>query len=206
MAREPQTGDRQDLAILVIDEDEIRASIIEEGLREAGHHRVAVLADMRNLLGRIEALAPDVIVIDLGNPNRDLVEHLSHVSRAVSRPVAMFVDQSDAGVMEAAISAGVSAYVVDGLRKDRVKAILDMAVARFQAYSNLREELESTRRALEDRKLIDRAKAILMKLRGLGEEEAYHLMRRTAMRENRRMGDIARSVVSTANLITGGEE
>jgi response regulator NasT len=206
MPRDAAPSDPHDLAILVIDEDEIRASIIEEGLREAGHGRVAVLADMRNLLARIEALAPDVIVIDLANPNRDLVEHLSHVSRAVSRPVAMFVDQSDHGVMEAAISAGVSAYVVDGLRKDRVKAILDMAVARFQAYSHLREELESTRRALEDRKLIDRAKAILMKLRGLGEEEAYHLMRRTAMRENRRMGEIARSIVSTANLITGGEE
>ena len=165
-------SDSQTLSILVIDEDAIRASIICEGLREAGHLRVHVISVMEGLVRAVEDLAPDVIVIDLANPSRDLVEHLSQVSRAVRRPVAMFVDQSDAGIMEAAISAGVSAYVVDGLRKDRVKAILDMAVARFTAYSRLRDELESTRQALEDRKVIDRAKAILQKLRGVAEEEA----------------------------------
>lgn len=196
-------SDSQALSILVIDEDEIRASIIREGLREAGHLRVHVISVMDGLVRAVEDLAPDVIVIDLANPSRDLVEHLSQVSRAVRRPVAMFVDQSDAGIMEAAISAGVSAYVVDGLRKDRVKAILDMAVARFTAYSRLRDELESTRQALEDRKAIDRAKAILQKLRGVSEEEAYHLIRRKAMAENRRMGDVARALVSTADLLTG---
>ncbi|OYU48120.1 MAG: two-component system response regulator [Rhizobiales bacterium PAR1] len=196
-------SDSQALSILVIDEDEIRASIIREGLREAGHQRVHVISVMDGLVRAVEDLAPDVIVIDLANPSRDLVEHLSQVSRAVRRPVAMFVDQSDAGIMEAAISAGVSAYVVDGLRKDRVKAILDMAVARFTAYSRLRDELESTRQALEDRKAIDRAKAILQKLRGVSEEEAYHLIRRKAMAENRRMGEVARALVSTADLLTG---
>lgn len=196
-------SDSQALSILVIDEDEIRASIIREGLREAGHLRVHVISVMDGLVRAVEDLAPDVIVIDLANPSRDLVEHLSQVSRAVRRPVAMFVDQSDAGIMEAAISAGVSAYVVDGLRKDRVKAILDMAIARFTAYSRLRDELESTRQALEDRKAIDRAKAILQKLRGVSEEEAYHLIRRKAMAENRRMGDVARALVSTADLLTG---
>jgi two-component system, response regulator / RNA-binding antiterminator len=200
---DPFFTDAQALSILVIDEDEIRASIIREGLREAGHSRVHVICVMEGLVRAVEALAPDVIVIDLANPSRDLVEHLSHVSRAVRRPVAMFVDQSDAGIMEAAISAGVSAYVVDGLRKDRVKAILDMAVARFTAYSRLRDELESTRQALEDRKAIDRAKAILQKLRGVTEEDAYHLIRRKAMAENRRMGEVARAIVSTADLLTG---
>jgi response regulator NasT len=205
MPGNPDPRDSLDLSILVIDEDQIRASIIREGLREAGHERVFVISAMQGLMRQIEDLAPDVIVIDLANPNRDLVEHLSQVSRAVRRPVAMFVDQSDAAMMEAAISAGVSAYVVDGLRKDRIKAILDMAVARFGAYSRLRDELEHTRQALEDRKAIDRAKSLLMKMRGLDEEGAYHLIRRQAMRENRRMGDVARALVSTAALLTGDD-
>lgn len=191
------------MSILVIDEDEIRASIIREGLCEAGYDHVHVISVMHGLVRAVETLSPDVIVIDLANPSRDLVEHLSLVSHAVRRPVAMFVDQSDAGMMEAAIRAGVSAYVVDGLRKDRVKAILDMAVARFNAYSRLRDELESTRQALEDRKAIDKAKLLLQKLQNVGEEEAYHLIRRQAMRENRRMGEIARAILSAAELLTG---
>ena len=203
--RDLPNPDPASLAILVIDEDAIRASIIEEGLREAGFGRVHVVTEIHGLMRRIEDLAPDVIMIDLANPNRDLIEHLTHVSRAVRRPVAMFVDQSDHAMMEMAIEAGVSAYVVDGLRKDRIKAILDMAIARFNAYSRLRGELETTRQALEDRKALDRAKALLMKRRGIGEEEAYHLIRRTAMRENRRMGEVARAIVSAADLLSGEE-
>ncbi|MFY8112856.1 MAG: ANTAR domain-containing response regulator, partial [Rhabdaerophilum sp.] len=124
----------------------------------------------------------------------------------VDKPIAMFVDQSDSSMMEAAIEAGVSAYVVDGLRKERVKAIMDMAIARFNAYSRLRSELEGTRQALEDRKAVDRAKAILMKTRGMSEDEAHHLLRRTAMRENRRMGDVARALIGSASLILGDRE
>lgn len=152
---------------------------------------------------RIEALAPDVIVIDLENPNRDMLEHLFQVSRAVAKPIAMFVDQSDVGMMEAAIEAGVSAYVVDGLRKDRVKSILDMAVARFNAFSRLKTELEQTRQQLEERKLMDQAKKWLMKMRGMTEDEAHHLIRRTAMQENRRMADVARSIATAAALLIG---
>lgn len=194
------------LSILVIDEDEIRASIIRQGLLEAGFDSVHLTSVMYGLVRVIEDLSPDVIVIDLANPSRDLVEHLSRVSNAVRRPVAMFVDQSDAGMMEAAIQAGVSAYVVDGLRKDRVKAILDMAIARFNAYSRLRDELETTRQALEDRKALDRAKALLMRSRGLSESEAHHLIRKTAMSQNRRMADVAQAIISTADLLLGDIE
>lgn len=193
----------QDLSVLVLDEDRVRGAIIREGLIEAGHSRVAVVSEMLGLARRIEELNPDVIVIDIRNPNRDHVEHLFQLSRAAQRPVAMFVDQSDAAMMEAAIDAGVSAYVVDGLRKDRVKAILDMAVARFNAYATLRRELDETRQALADRKLLDRAKAILMRARAISEDEAHHLIRRAAMRENRRMSDVARSIVTAADMILG---
>jgi response regulator NasT len=206
MGQGPTSTDPKALSVLVIDEDEIRASIIRQGLHESGFEQVHVISTMHGLVRAVEDLAPDVIVIDLANPSRDLVEHLSQVSRAVRRPVAMFVDQSDSNMMEAAIQAGVSAYVVDGLRKDRVKAILDMAIARFNAYSRLRGELETTRQALEDRKAIDRAKALLQKLRGVSEEEAYHLIRRKAMRDNRRMGDVARTMLSAAELLTGNDE
>lgn len=194
------------LSVLILDENRVRAAIIEAGLREAGHETVTVLSDMQGLMRQIVELSPDVIVIDLENPNRDRLEHLLQMSRMVDKPIAMFVDQSDSSMMEAAIEAGVSAYVVDGLRKERVKAIMDMAIARFNAYSRLRSELEGTRQALEDRKAVDRAKAILMKTRGMSEDEAHHLLRRTAMRENRRMGDVARALIGSASLILGDRE
>lgn len=195
-----QTGDA-DIRILIIDENLVRTSILEDGLRDAGFNRVVTLADMTNLLRRIVDIDPDVIFIDLENPNRDVLEQMFQVSRTVRRPVAMFVDQSDAGTIEAAIDAGVSAYVVDGLRKDRVKPILDMTISRFNAFNRLRDELDNARRELEDRKIIERAKGILMKRRGASEEDAYALLRTTAMSSKQRIADIARSVVTAAGLL-----
>ena len=189
------------LTVLVIDENEIRASIIERGLREAGHERVILVTTMDGLLRRILDLDPDVIVIDLENPNRDQLEHLFQVSRAAQRPIAMFVDRSDSGMLEAAVDAGVSAYVVDGLRQERVKPILDMAIARFNAFSRLQRELADARNALEERKLIERAKGILMQSRGLSEADAFALLRQTAMNEKKKMADIAQSVVTAASLL-----
>ncbi len=121
------------LAVLVIDESRVRASIVDEGLRQAGHERAAVIHDVNDLARRIAELNPDVIVIDLENPNRDRLEAMFRLSRAVERPIAMFVDRSDLTSIEAAVDAGVSVYVVDGLKRERVKAILDMAIIRFNA-------------------------------------------------------------------------
>ena len=189
------------LHVLLIDDDAIRAAVIEEGLREAGHERVTVVTDMAMLLRQIEQADPDVILIDLENPNRDVLEQMFLVSRAVRRPVAMFVDQSDRASMEAAIDAGVSAYVVNGMRKERVKPVLDMAISRFNVFHRLREELDRTKRQLEDRKTIERAKGILMKSRGLSENEAHALLRKTAMNESRRIGDVAQSLITAAKLL-----
>jgi response regulator NasT len=160
-----------------------------------------VVRDMQNLLRRIVDEEPDVILIDLENPNRDVLEQMFQVSRVVARPVAMFVDQSDTAMIEAAIESGVGAYVVDGLRKERVKSVVDTAISRFKAFSRLREELDRTRQQLEDRKLIDRAKGILMKEKGLSEEEAYALMRGAAMRDNLRISQVAQSVITAAKLL-----
>ena len=122
------------------------------------------------------------------------------VSRAVKRPVAMFVDQSDAASIEAAVDAGVSAYIVGGLRKERVKNILDLCISRFNAFSRLQDELDRTRSALEERKVIDRAKGILMKAKNLTEETAYAMLRKTAMNENKKIAEVAQSVITAAEL------
>src|SRR5918995_1394702 len=167
------------LAILVIDENRIRASIIEAGLRAAGHENVTLVHSVAGIARRIAEINPDVIVIDLENPNRDMLEDMFQLSRAVKRPIAMFVDRSDQASIEAAVDAGVSAYVVDGLRQERGKPILDMAISRFNAYSRMERELQEARGELENRKLIDRAKGILMKSRGLSENAAYALLRKT---------------------------
>ena len=190
-----------DLTILVIDENAIRASIIEAGLRDAGHSSVTVVQDVHGVGRVIERLQPDVIVIDLENPNRDLLESMFQLSRSVKRPIAMFVDRSDKGMIEEAIDAGVSASVVDGLRQERVKPILDMAISRFNAFSRMARELEEARSELEGRKVIDRAKGILMKSRGIGEDEAYRLLRKTAMSQNRKIAEIAQSLVLAAGLL-----
>jgi response regulator NasT len=190
-----------DLTILVIDENAIRASIIEEGLREAGHARVTVMHEMKGVARVIETLQPDVIVIDIENPDRDMLEHLFQLTRTIARPIAMFVDRSDTASIEAAVDAGVSAYIVDGLRKERVKPILDMAVSRFNAFSRLQRELAEAKSALEERKVVERAKGILMKMRNLSEEEAFALLRQTAMNENKKMSEIAQSVVTAAALL-----
>lgn len=193
----------QDMRILVLDENPIRRAILESGLREAGFTRVSVLTSMNGLIDQIYVIDPDVVVIDLENPSRDVLEQMFQVSRLVRRPIAMFVDQSDRATIEAAIDSGVSAYIVDGLRKERVRPILDMTISRFRAFEAMRTELESTRSALKERKAIDRAKGILMKTKGLDEDAAYKLLRRTAMNQNRKIVEVAESLISAYDLLNG---
>ncbi len=141
------------LKIVIVDKNPVRAAILEDGLREAGHVHVVRIDETSHLLARIYAIDPDVILIDLENPSRDVLEQMFQVSRAVKRPVAMFVDQSDAASIEAAVDAGVSAYIVGGLRKERIKNILDLCISRFNAFARLQDELDRTRTALEERKV-----------------------------------------------------
>src|SRR5437016_6064033 len=187
--------------IVIVDESPIRAAILEEGLREAGFTGVVHISEMQSLLARIYALDPDVIVIDLENPRRDVLEQMFQVSRAVRRPIAMFVDQSDTASIQASVDAGVSSYIVDGLKKERIKSIIDLCVSRFNAFAKLQDELEKTKSALEERKVIDRAKGILMRVKNLNEEEAYVLMRSTAMREKKKIFEIAQSIITASDLL-----
>jgi response regulator NasT len=201
------------LKILIVDENSVRAAILEEGLRVATngaagdaleiHH----IRDMANLLARISGIDPDVILIDLENPSRDTLEQMFQVSRLARRPIAMFVDKSDSATVQAAVDAGVSAYVVDGLRKERVRSILDVTISRFHAFDRLQCELQQAKSALEDRKVVEQAKTILMQQRGCSEDDAYVLLRRTAMNQNRKIADLARSLVAAAALLrTGGAQ
>ena len=193
-------GDR--LSIVVVEPDRERARLIVESLRATGDHEIRVLHEATGLARRIGEADPDIVLIDIADPSRDTLEELALASGPLDRPVAMFVDRSEQGLTRAAIEAGVSAYAVDGLRPERLKPVLDAAMARFQVFRQMRTELAATRRALEERKVIDRAKGILMKARGIDEGEAYALLRRTAMDQGRRLAEVAESLVTAAGLLS----
>lgn len=188
-------------SIVIVENDRGKALQIVDSLREAGDFRITVISESTGLARKVAELDPDVVLVDMASPTRDMIEELALASGPLERPVAMFVDESDGSLTRAAIDAGVSAYVVDGLRPERIKPILDAAIARFHRFHRMHAELEATKRALEERKLIDRAKGILMKARGIGEEEAYALLRKTAMDQGRKIVDVAQALVTAAGLL-----
>jgi response regulator NasT len=190
------------LSIVVVEQDRDRASEIVDALKEIGLTNITVVSEPAGLARRIKQINPDVVLIDVSDPSRDMLEELTLASDPMSRPVAMFVDKDSEGLAKAAIEAGVSAYVVDGLSANRVRPVLDAAIARFNMFGRLRKELEQTKRALEERKVIDRAKGLLMKARALDEEAAYALLRRTAMDQGRKVADVAQALVTAADLLS----
>lgn len=187
------------LSIVIVEKGPERARMIAEALGEAGE--VTVLQEERGLARRIAERNPDLVLIDLASPSRDVLEELTLASGPLDRPVAIFVDRSDPHLTRAAIEAGVSAYVVDGLRGDRIRPVLDAAIARFALFARMRAELAATRAALEERKIIDRAKGLLMRAKGITEEEAYALLRRAAMDQKRKIADVAQALVTAADLL-----
>lgn len=189
------------MRIAIVDDSGLRASILKDGLVEAGYDDIEVVAPHGAFVARLERMAPDIVLMDLGDPSRDALEEMLAVSRALARPIAMFVDRSDEAMIGAAIDAGVSAYVVDGLRKERVKPILELAIRRFNAFSAIRAERDEARSALADRKIIDRAKAILMQERGLSEPDAYALLRSAAMNQGRKLVELADALITAHALL-----
>lgn len=188
--------------IVVIDLNANRAALIVEGLEQFEGARITTLDSVAGLTRRLRELEPDLVLVDLENPGRDMLLDIAEASDPEARPVAMFVDTSDKAMMTSALEAGVSAYVVDGLRQDRVRPVLEMAIARFHSFARLRAELEATKTALAERKTVDRAKGLLMKMRSLSEEEAYALLRKTAMDQGKRVVDVAESLVTTAGMLS----
>lgn len=190
------------LSVIVVESDRDRALQIVDSLCEAGEFDIHVISEPASLARQIEARQPDIVLIDMTDPSRDTLEAMALASGPQDRPVAMFVDRSAEGLTAAAIEAGVSAYVVDGMQPARVKPVLDAAIARFRMFQRMRAELEETKRALEERKVIDRAKGILMRARGIGEDQAYALLRKTAMDQGKRVADVAESLVTAAGLLS----
>ena len=197
----PQCSMAPALSIIVVEKDRDRALLIVDSLQAAGDHDFHVIADETGPARKIAERNPDIVLIDVTSPSRDVLEGLTLASGPMDRPVAMFVDQTDQGLTKAEIEAGVSAYVVDGLRADRLKPILDAAIARFHLFQRIRTELAATKGALEERKVIDRAKGIQMKAKRLTEAEAYALLRKAAMDQGRKVADVAGALVTAAGLL-----
>jgi len=189
------------MRIAIVDESAARASIIEEGLAELSDCEIHVLSARQALLSKIEEIGPDIVLIDLGNPSRDVLEEYFAVSRALARPIAMFVDESDDESIAASIDAGVSAYVVDGLAANRIRPLLDLAVRRFNAFSRLQADLAEAKGKLADRETVDKAKRILMDSKGVSEPEAYAELRKKAMQSSKRIVQIAEAVVTAHELL-----
>ena len=191
------------MRIAVVDESASRAEVIREGLVSLEDCEIFVITERRGLIARIGEIAPDIVLIDLGNPSRDVLEEYFVVSRALARPIAMFVDEADAESIAASVDAGVSAYVVDGLSPGRIRPLLDLAVRRFNAFARLEADLADARGKLAEREAIDKAKRILMDSRGLPESEAYAELRKTAMNQGRRIADIAEALITAHHLMGG---
>ncbi len=187
--------------IALVDEKPERSSDLESALVAEGYEVVGRLSSRDDLRARIAELAPDVIIVDMQSPDRDVFEDMQHLHRAQPRPILMFVDESDSDSIRAAVRAGVSAYVVDGLRSRSVRPIVEVAIARFEQHEALRHELEEARESLEERKLVERAKGILMQRRGVGEEEAYRMLRKAAMDRQAKLAEVARHLIAMAELL-----
>lgn len=179
----------------------MRAEALEDALRAAGYETVGVVDPREDVVAKMRELAPDLIIVDMESPSRDTLEDMRRITEERPRPIVMFVDQSDEQAIAEAMRAGISAYVIDGLNPRRVKPILDVAVARFVEYQKLRAELEQTRIDLADRKVIERAKGLLMESRGLSEDQAHKLLRKLAMDQNQRLVEIARSILTLSQLL-----
>src|SRR5450631_3790084 len=184
------------LRIMIVDESRERASLLTRALAGSGHDVIEHTSTTLNLHQRVEALKPDVIIIDTESPDRDTLEHLCLVSENQPRPIVMFTHDGDRDKIRAAVRAGVSAYVVDGLAPERIEPIIDAAIARFDEYQALRDELREANARLAERKAIERAKGILMKTRGLCEDDAYRALRKLAMDKNLRLAAVAEQVIS----------
>lgn len=187
--------------ILVIDESQHRAVEICTGLIQAGHQVAAVLPSAFELIDRIEEIKPDIILIETESPSRDTLEHLGVMNREMPHPVVMFSQDGDSDTIRAAVKAGVAAYVVDGFEIDRLRPVVDVAVARFEEHQALKRELAEASRKLSERKTIEKAKGILMKSRGMDEDAAYATLRKLAMEKSQTLAKVSANLVDMANLL-----
>lgn len=196
-----QPDETEMLRVLLIDDDRGRSALLEQALTDAGYSVIAKSATGDDIAARVRQYQPDVIIVDLESPDRDTLEHMHSISRDQPRPIVMFAEDQDSNAIHKAIKAGVSAYIVDGLNSKRVKPVMEVAIARFREYQALRDELERTRTSLEERKLVDRAKALLIKQHNMSEAEAYQALRKLAMDRGQKLAEAARNVIAVMDLL-----
>lgn len=189
------------MRVLLIDETRARARALRQALKGAGYEVVQAAAAPLALMKTVERVQPDVIIIDVDTPSRDVLEHIVVMSQNAPRPIVMFARDAAEETIREAVKAGVSAYVVDGIEASRVKPIIDVARARFEEFQRLRSELAQARENLSERKLVERAKGILMQRRGLSEEAAFAALRGMAMDRKARLAEVARSVITAAEIL-----
>lgn len=187
--------------VMLVDESRKRAAFLERALQDAGYRVVSYAAAGDDLSAHVREHQPDVIIIDTDSPDRDTLEHLCCISRDQPRPVVIFTHDEDKDKIRAAMQAGVSAYVVRGLASERIKPIIDVAIARFREYQVLKQDLEKASSSLAERKLIERAKGIIMKQRACTEDEAYRALRKLAMDRGKRLPEVAQIIVAAEELL-----
>ena len=189
------------LKVLVIDSREDRAAVVKDGVAGLADAELIFVDNLDDIHGAIASTNPDVVIIDCDSPSRDTLESMRRVSLSNPKPIVMFVEESEPEFAREAIECGVSAYVVDGLKAERVRAVVDVAMLRFRLFHALKTELEKTKSDLASRKIIERAKGFLMEEKKLSEEEAYKLLRRSAMNEGKSILEIADNLLSVARLL-----
>ena len=186
---------------MLVDEDPGRSAVLERALQDNGYDVVARIGTKEDLLDRVRTIQPDMIIIDMQSPDRDTLESMHRINREQPKPIVMFAEKSDKVTIAEAVRAGVSAYVVDGLNANRIQPIMEVAIARFQEFQSLKGELAKSKSDLADRKLIDKAKGIIMAQRKCTEDEAYKALRKLAMDRNEKLVDVAKSVIEVAKLL-----
>lgn len=196
-----QSKNREELSVLIVDEDPGRSAILEQALSDGGCRVIAKLSSGEQLAAQVHRYQPDVIIIDLDSPDRDTLEQMHTISRDQPRPIVMFAEDDDSGTISQAIKAGVSAYIVDGLEGKRVKAVMEVAIARFREYQALREELATAKDSLQERKDLDRAKRLLMQRQGMDEHAAHQALRKLAMDQGKKLGEVARNVIAIMDIL-----
>lgn len=190
-----------EVRVMVVDGDVERSRNLRGALTLAGYHVVAELKESLALPDAVQGLKPHIVIVAADSPDRDTLEHISVTTRNAPRPVVMFTQDGASESIRAAVKAGVSAYVVDGLAPDRIRSILDVACARFEAHQELAGRLAETERQLAERKQVEKAKGILMKKRGLTEDAAFKELRSLAMQTGKTLGEVAETLVAASHLL-----
>lgn len=189
------------MKIMLYDDDPERSLFLRMTLERLGHEIVAEIDNAGKLYEAVRNLSPDAIIIDTDSPSRDTLEHLCLITESCPRPIVMFTQDAKRESIREAVRAGVTAYIVDGLAAERIEPIIETAVARFEAFQSVQTELAQTRNKLSERKLVDRAKGILMQEKKVSEDEAYRLLRKLAMDRNATIGSVSEQVITFAKLL-----